>query len=294
MKTIQQTKIITDESMMEIIPHGTPNFPFQYYYDDIHKYENQYIDWHWHSEFEFISVKKGRVLCTIGNTKIALREGDGLFINSGIIHGFEAPEEGIIPNILFSPAFLAPEGSLIYNRFLESLADSDISHMVLQPEAAWQREILLMLSEIYRLCDHQDIAWELDVQSLTGKIMAILSRHKTGLITNKKTGITPISQARLKRMTQYIEQHYPEKITLQDIANSADISKSEALRCFKNGVQAAPFVYLNRYRLHIAKSLLTGTTRPITDIAESVGFDSVSYFDRMFKRKFGMTPKAMR
>ncbi|MGL6198127.1 MAG: helix-turn-helix transcriptional regulator [Lachnospiraceae bacterium] len=95
-------------------------------------------------------------------------------------------------------------------------------------------------------------------------------------------------------MTQYIEQHYPEKITLQDIANSADISKSEALRCFKNGVQAAPFVYLNRYRLHIAKSLLTGTTRPITDIAESVGFDSVSYFDRMFKRTFGMTPRAMR
>ncbi|MGL6198126.1 MAG: hypothetical protein ACRC3H_04240 [Lachnospiraceae bacterium] len=44
MKTIQQTKIITDESMMELIPHGTPNFPFQYYYDDIHKYENQYID----------------------------------------------------------------------------------------------------------------------------------------------------------------------------------------------------------------------------------------------------------
>jgi len=67
-----------------------------------------------------------------------------------------------------------------------------------------------------------------------------------------------------------------------------------ALRCFKNGVRTAPFVYLNRYRLHIAKDLLTDTMRPVTDIAETVGFESISYFDRMFKRAFGMTPKEMR
>jgi len=294
MKTISNTKIITDESMMELFPHGSDEFPFQYYYEDIRQFENEYVAWHWHSEFEFMSVKSGRVNCHIGNIRHSLKEGDGIFINSGIIHSFEAPEEGIIPNILFSPKFLAPEDSLIYKHYLEPLVNSDKSHMVFKQEVSWQSRVLSLLNQIYFLCDRQETAWELDVQSLAGRILALLSRHKETFVTIEKAGVTPLSQARLKRMTLYIEQHYSEKITLQDIANSADISKSEALRCFKNGVQASPFEYLNRYRLHLAKPLLTNTSRTITDVAESVGFESISYFDRLFKRAFGVTPKSLR
>jgi len=293
-KTIQNTKIITDESMMELYPHGSAEFPFQYYYEDILQFENKFIDWHWHSEFEFMSVEKGNVLCSIGNIKLSLSAGDAIFINSGIIHSFEAPENGIIPNILFSPKFLAPEGSLIYKCYLEPLIHSDISHMVFRLQIPWQHEVLSMLNEIYALCDKQEMTWEIEVQALAAKICASFLRHKEEFITIEKAGVTPLSQARLKRMTSYIEQHFAEKISLQDIADSADISKSEALRCFKSSVRSTPVEYLNKYRLHQARTLLKTTTRTITDIAESVGFESTSYFDRMFKRTFGITPKAIR
>jgi|GEM_PF-3242973 len=53
---MQSTKILTDESMMELVSHGSSTFPFQYYYEDVGKFDNKCIDWHWHREFELVSV----------------------------------------------------------------------------------------------------------------------------------------------------------------------------------------------------------------------------------------------
>ena len=47
---------------------------------------------------------------------------------------------------------------------------------------------------------------------------------------------------------QYIELHYPEDVTLESLARSANVSKSECLRCFKNTLQTTPYKYLIEYR----------------------------------------------
>ena len=100
--------------------------------------------------------------------------------------------------------------------------------------------------------------------------------------------------ARLEQMLQYMEDHYREKLTLADIAASASISKSEAMRCFKEGLQVSPMACLNEYRLSRARDLLLETNDPVTEIALSAGFESCSYFDRLFLRKYGVTPRALR
>ncbi|WP_145408115.1 helix-turn-helix transcriptional regulator [Paenibacillus xylanexedens] len=81
---------------------------------------------------------------------------------------------------------------------------------------------------------------------------------------------------------------------LIDIASAATVSKSEALRCFKDGTATSPINYLIQYRLNKAKELLLHTELTITDISFKVGFDSIAYFDRMFKRAFGVTPQNIR
>ena len=101
-------------------------------------------------------------------------------------------------------------------------------------------------------------------------------------------------QARMRLMMQYVFTHYKEKITLTDIASSANISKSEALRCFRLSLQTTPVSYLIDYRLNCARQLLESTDDTITEISVSVGIDSISYFVRIFKEKFNMTPKAFR
>ena len=47
-------KIITDENLMETLQHGTTAYPFKFYYDNLRLYDFNCIEWHWHTEFEFV------------------------------------------------------------------------------------------------------------------------------------------------------------------------------------------------------------------------------------------------
>lgn len=288
------TKIYTDESMMELVSHGSAEFPFQYYWDDISQYADQRIDWHWHKEFEIATVIHGTALCSIGHIKILLRAGEGIFINSGVIHCFESSDGGLMPNILFSPEFIAPEKSRIYEKFVEPFLASNNSHLVIHPDHPWQKELLSALDHIYSLCRKQPDAWELNVHSLLSSAWSSLYLHRGEIISMENAGISLVSQARLKYMTRYMERNFAGKITLDQIAQSAGISKTEALRCFKSCLQTAPVAYLNKYRLEHARKLLLQTSLTISEIAEKSGFESAGYFDRQFKREFGVTPGVFR
>jgi AraC-like DNA-binding protein len=279
---------------MELIPHGTVSFPFKYYYEDILLFENQIIDWHWHKEVEFMTVLEGTVLCSIGNMKISLKKGSGIFINSGVIHRFQSEDGGIIPNILFAPEFIATEKSLLYEKYVQPFIASSVSHIPFQNDVSWQKDVLTRLSEIYQYCHQPEDTWELNVHSSVCKVWSDLYKHKEDCITIEKAGTTILSQSRLRRMAGFIEDNYLMKLTLQDIAQSAGVSKSEALRCFKNGMQTSPIDYLNKYRLSQARNMLLYTNHSISEIAEKSGFDSTSYFDRLFKREYGFTPKEYR
>lgn len=287
---MQSTKILTDESMMELVSHGFADFPFQYYYEDVGKFDNRCIDWHWHREFELVSVTEGMVHCSIGNIHYILEPGDGVFINSGVMHRFLSTGTAIIPNVLFAPEFIAGEGSSIYEKFIAPFLFSGISHFVLRGRNPWQSHLLSILSDLYKLCEVQTATWELDAHALVCQIWSILYLHRDEFATMENAGVNRLSQARFKRMTHFIEQNYEKRLTLEDIAQSVGVSKREALRCFQCSVPLSPIEYLNKYRLNQAKTLLLHTDRSITDIAESTGFESTSYFDRLYKREYHMTP----
>ena len=60
---MQQTEIITDETMRELCKHGTPDFPFAYYDENLRQFQRGCIDWHWHRELEWVFVDSGVVVC---------------------------------------------------------------------------------------------------------------------------------------------------------------------------------------------------------------------------------------
>ena len=115
---MQITEIITDETLREIREHGTPEFPFEYYLDDIDEIGQGYVEWHWHNEIEWAWVESGKVICRIGNEKIILEAGEGIFINSRVIHRFETPGGALMPNILHAPELLAARESAIYQKYV--------------------------------------------------------------------------------------------------------------------------------------------------------------------------------
>ena len=99
---------------------------------------------------------------------------------------------------------------------------------------------------------------------------------------------------RMRLFLDYIETHYAENITLDDIAACASVSRAECLRCFKKSMQMTPYQYLIELRLAKAAALLRQTDEPVGDIALNVGFQQSSHFGKFFKAKTGMTPLAYR
>lgn len=91
-----------------------------------------------------------------------------------------------------------------------------------------------------------------------------------------------------------MEMQYGDDLSLESLAKSASVSKSECLRCFKQTLQTTPYKYLMEYRLQESVILLQETNLAIGYIADKVGFHQVSHFGKCFKEKMGCSPKEYR
>ena len=125
------------------------------------------------------------------------------------------------------------------------------------------------------------------------KIRVIKDFPKEGILFRDIT--TALKDANImKSMVDYIYEHYNESITLEDIAASADISRSKCSVLFHKYAETSPIDFLNAYRLEMAAGQLCNTGDTVASIAFACGFNQQSYFSRMFVREYGMTPKAYR
>jgi len=98
----------------------------------------------------------------------------------------------------------------------------------------------------------------------------------------------------IKKAIYFIENHYAEKIQLEDIADAAMLSPSHFQRIFKKTMNLSPNDYLTKYRLTKAKELLLTTNQSITDVSLNCGFESNAYFSYIFKKEVLSTPSIYR
>lgn len=286
-------KTATDETLRETVRHGDSRFPFAYYPEDIWQFDFHRIDWHWHPELEFLLVAEGTALCLVGTEKKQLHKGCGIFINSGILHRYEAQCSTFTPNIVFSPTLLAPEKSLVYEKYIHPLINASLPYQIFYPHTAWQKSVLQILSQVFTLQETGGNN-ELCTLQLLLQIWDILFRHLD--LTSGPGDLRRLDhkQARLQTMMQYIHDCYMDEITLEKIAASASVSKSGALHLFQSGIRISPVAYLIQYRLAQAAEQLSTTQKSVSSIAEETGFTSSGYFCRKFKQHYHMSPSEYR
>lgn len=287
------SRIRTDETLRETVCHGSDEYPFKYYNEDIWLFDFHCIDWHWHSEVEFVFIEKGTAEFLVGSSRYVLTEGTGIFINSQVIHRFEASESVIIPNIVFSPSLLSAEDSLIYRKYIQPLLDSSVECLIFSPEVPWQKEVLKNLLLVFDVQDTESIG-EIKTVELLLKIWETVYENANISESIPAAKATAHTQAQLQIMMQYIHKNYSEHITLADIAQTVSVSKSSALNIFNKYLRISPVSYLINYRLKRATKLLASTDSSIYSIASNTGFENVGYFCRSFKELFGVTPSEYR
>ena len=286
-------KILTDEEFMEIKQHGSSDYPFQYYYDNLELFDFHCIEWHWHREFEFLYVESGQVTCGIGEKQIILSEGEAIFINSKILHRFYASSGGIIPNFVCMPEFIAPENSLIYKKYILPIISSNIYFQRFQPDELWQTKIIQTMIKIMEIQRNEKIKELATLALLQDLWLTFYENVKLSDKGDVQT-VDEVAQKRVQLIMQYIHENYNRNLSLDEIASHIGISKSTALNLFHRFLHTTPVNYLIGYRLQAASWLLKNTNKKVKTIAYESGFHNVDYFCRLFKKRYHLTPSEYR
>ena len=90
---------------------------------------------------------------------------------------------------------------------------------------------------------------------------------------------------------KFINTNFEQEITIEDLATLSNLSKSHFTKKFTEEMKVSPMVYLKIIRLQNAKKMLLSNQLTITQISQQCGFNSTSYFTKLFKQTFNQTPK---
>lgn len=290
--------LVLNHQLREQMEHDEMSFPISYFDNELPLLPDRVVPLHWHPEFEFVSAVCNELSFQIGMEHISLQAGESILINSNMLHGIRqrsGDDCDPMPNIVFSPSLVSPESSLVYQKYiLPILRCDELPYVILGAAEDWQSEANRLLSRVYECSKRQDACYEMSVQRDLNRIFELLFLNFSKLPKHPMTRFQLAMQIRIQQMQTFISAHFAEQIGLSDIAASANISRSEANRCFNSYIGISPMEALLRHRLRVAQKLLAETTLPLREISCMCGFNSESYFSRCFRRMYDCSPGSFR
>ena len=253
----------------------------------------------WHERLELFVPLDGRTLFRMGDRTIELDAGDLLVVENLTLHhvvdfpGFDT--RAIV--VSFRPEFVYSLGSPSYDyTFLTPFYTSDdrrprVLSLPRAPEAC---------DAVRRLVECRFTASDLPIFRAGCKAFLLQLLFELGhrFPAAEQQHFDFIRQQqrslRLKAVFDHVRDHYADRLTVAQAAHLVGMSPPQFMKTFKKVAGMTLVAYLNHVRLAQGSRLLRETDRTIAEIACDVGFSDQSYFDKMFKRAFGRTPKAFR
>lgn len=131
-------------------------------------------------------------------------------------------------------------------------------------------------------------------QSMASAIAAHLLQRYCSKRHTLQTYQGGLSKVKLRQAIDYVNEYLADNPTLDEIANSIDMSRYHFIRLFKQSTGLTPYQYLTQRRLERAQDLLANTNLTIAEIAKQIGFATHSHFTKVFRQHFSLSPKAYR
>ena len=228
--------------------------------------------------------------------KRPVTSGDIILIRPGQLHSIEQDQDYIMEyeNIILKPELLiSGKNDLCAVRWIFPFMNGEIpSETFLTPELPYYKDVSGCIRQIDLLCSAQTEGYQLAVKGLLFQFFFLLVSNRQKKETASASQMKSLEK--MKTILKYVEDHYAEHITIEDMAELTCYSKSHFMKFFKQNIGTGFIDYLNDYRLTMADRLLKTSDSPVLEIAAQCGFDNLSYFNRIFKRKYGVSPGKMR
>ncbi|MDY2737739.1 AraC family transcriptional regulator [Intestinibacter sp.] len=294
---MRSKEMVLNDNLEDISIEKMYSFPFEVSFSEIRKLSKGYVKLHWHDELQISIVTKGSVEFIVGEKSYILKNGQAIFINTQRIHMAKSvgDEDCIYHSINFDAKLLKMfPGSIIEQKYIEPvLTAENLNSIEFYGNSQWEKDILGHIGDIINADVIKQKGYELKIYISLLNFWLLLVENENDIFS-KKTEPKPINEQRVKDVLSFIHRNYGQKITLQDIADSVFVSKGECCRFFKKSVKMSPYDYLINYRINESMKLLKGSNSSILDIAERVGFNNVSHYIQIFRKKTGLTPHEYR
>lgn len=286
-------KIVLNDNLEDISIEKIYSFPFEVSFSEIRKLSKGYVKLHWHDELQISVVTKGSVEFIVGEKSYILKKGQAIFINTQRIHMAKSigQEDCIYHAINFDAKLLKMfPGSIIDQKYIEPVITSNnLNSIEFYGYSQWEKNILKHIDDIINADITKQNGYELKIYISLLNFWLLLVENENNTFT-QKTEPKAINEQRVKDVLSFIHNNYSQKITLQDIADSVFVSKGECCRFFKRSLKMSPYDYLINYRINQSMKLLKNSSDSILNISENVGFNNVSHYIQVFKKKTGLTP----
>lgn len=283
------------QDFSEIVHYEHTGIPLYIRTADLSVYPSMCAPCHWHDDIEWIYIISGKMCYYINGRRILLNEKDSLMVNSRQMHyGCSYKEQDCqFLCILFHPSLFGSNKCLLQKYVTPVIENADCEYLHFHSKQARGKEIAEYLEQIRCLKAGAANAYEMQAIAIIFQLWSSLLQCKELAIPNSKSDCNSDLEIQ-KNMVSFIYQHYTERISLNEIAASGNVSRSKCCLIFKHYLQQSPVDFLNTFRLKTSCSLLRNTEKSITEIAFSCGFNHLSYFSKLFIRTFGCTPREYR
>ncbi|MCQ2396850.1 MAG: helix-turn-helix domain-containing protein [Lentisphaeria bacterium] len=277
----KETDILPYGSNIRVITHSQPEKPE-----------------HYHDFNELVIINGGSCTHLLDGRTYTISRGDIFLLTPGCRHAYLNPNNLVLTNILYTTDALD-----LYKAKLEKLPGY-IAMFQAEPSfrasADFKARMKMPPDELEEL-DRIVFNWEEEMRTAdeNKQFLSELYLLQVILFCIKRFGRNQKKDDSrdlllLCRMQQFVNEHYQDDISRDDIVGQASLSVGTATKLFNQYLSQSPMQYLMNVRLNHACELLQKTSNTITTIALDCGFMDSNYFSLQFHRHIGMTPREYR
>ena len=246
---------------------------------------------HAHTDIEIVQIISGALTIQTPDEKFELQEGEIAYFNPNQPHACQSTSiEPCITLVLqIDPSFCVEYFPSIWNLYFET---SHLANVIPKDK----------MEELKVICFHIGYNFFGQIRGFEFRCMSDVNRLMDYILTYVPCRevaddeyMTALQfEKRMERITEYIQGHFSERITLQDLADREGLSTSYLSHFFKRNLNKTFQAYLNELRFEHAVFLLRNTKKKIIDICMESGFSDSKYLNKYFLQAYGMTPKEFR
>lgn len=252
---------------------------------------NDLFFWHFHPEYELVYIEGADGIRYVGKHSSNFYKSDLVLIGSNIPHlnfDYGIKTEYRKEVIQISPIFRKQ----IFEKVHEFLSINSLfekSQYGISFHGETKKIIGEKMKKLHLLNSFEQFIAILNILNTLSKSEEFEFLHKNPvyIISDKK------NQERLEKIYRYIDKNYDRKIKIKEVADLVNLGKEAFCRYFKKHHKKTFTSFLNQYRISHAKRLLL-SGKNVTEACYGSGFDSLSYFNRTFKKFSGKNPSSFK